>query len=221
VFSVNKLSCTGKIAYKIGPKHIRGPWTFVIMIDPFLIVKIFVLLNPFSSFPFLINAQKKKMNVTRVAIKAVLAAFAVALVIALVGPSLFSVFGISLDAFRIAGGIVLLLLSISMIRPHEEDRKMSATSLITIIATPMLTGPATISFITLSSFEIGLAPVLANLCLAFVAVGAVFIVFSMAVKKINPSAVDMVSRVSGLFLAAVAIEMIAKGIDGMVLSYIA
>jgi multiple antibiotic resistance protein len=190
------------------------------MIDPMLIVKIFVLLNPFSSFPFLINAQRKKMNVKVVAAKAVLAAFVIAVAIALVGPSLFGVFGISLDAFRIAGGIVLLLLAISMVRPHEEDRKMSATSIITIIATPMLTGPGTISFITLSAFDIGLIPVLVNLCFAFVLVGVVFVGFSLAVGKINPSLVDMVSRVSGLFLSAVAIEMIASGIHGMVMSYI-
>jgi multiple antibiotic resistance protein len=190
------------------------------MIDPFLIMQIFVLLNPFSSFPFLINAQKKKMHVKLVAAKAVLAAFAVAFVMALVGPSLFGVFGISIDAFRIAGGIVLLLLAISMVRPRDENRKMTETSLITIIATPMLTGPATISFVTLSALEIGLIPVLVNLCLSFVLVGVVFVAFSMSVGKINPSVVDMVSRVSGLFLAAVSIEMMANGIHGMIVSFI-
>ncbi|MFH0957029.1 MAG: MarC family protein [Candidatus Aenigmatarchaeota archaeon] len=190
------------------------------MLDLFLIISMFVLLDPFASFPFLINAKKKRMNVTLVALKAVLAAFVIAIAIALVGPSLFGVFGISLDSFRIAGGLILLLLSISMVKPPEDDESVTSTGIITIIATPMLTGPAMISFVTLHTFDLGLVPVLLNLSVAFLAVGAVFILFSRFLGKINPSVVDMVSRVSGLFLCAVSIEMISMGMHDMIISMV-
>jgi multiple antibiotic resistance protein len=188
------------------------------MIDILLITTMFVLLDPFASFPFLLNAKKKKMNVTIVALKAVLAAFVIAIAIALVGPSLFGVFGISLDSFRIAGGLILLLLSISMVRPQDDDEKVSSTGIIAIIATPLLTGPAMISFVTLQTFELGLVPVLLNLSVAFFAVGAVFVIFSRTLGSIDPSLVDIVSRIMGLFLCAVSIEMISTGMHDMVLA---
>ena len=86
------------------------------LFDFALIAQIFVLVNPLSSFPVLLSAYKSKMNVKRIAITAVLIAFVIAMIIAFVGPFLFDFFGITADSFRIAGGIVLLLLGLETIR---------------------------------------------------------------------------------------------------------
>jgi multiple antibiotic resistance protein len=190
------------------------------VLDTSLIIQIFVLLNPFASFTFLMAAYKKKMNVKIIAGKSVIVAFLIAVIITLFGPFLFSLFGITLDSFRIAAGVVLLLLAISMVRPQERHEIQKVNSLITIIAIPLLTGPATISFITIKAFEIGTIPVLLNLCAAFLAVGAVFILFSIMITKINVTVVDIMSRVTGLFLSAVAIEMMAKGVEGIAKSLV-
>ncbi len=190
------------------------------VLDTSLIVQIFVLLNPFASFTFLMAAYKKKMNVKIIAGKSVIVAFLIAVIITLFGPFLFSLFGITLDSFRIAAGVVLLLLAISMVRPQERHEIQKVNSLITIIAIPLLTGPATISFVTIKAFEIGTIPVLLNLCAAFLAVGAVFILFSIMITKINVTVVDIMSRVTGLFLSAVAIEMMAKGVEGIAKSLV-
>lgn len=185
-------------------------------IDIILILQIFALLNPLSSFPFLMAAYKKRMNVRKIAVRSVLVAFAVALVIAFAGPYLFKIFGITLDSFRIAGGAVLLLLGINMVKPKEEEEKVGKTSsLVTLIATPMLTGPATISFITIKVYEIGMVSLLTNLSIAFLFVGAIFFLFSVMIKRINPTVVDIMARILGLFITAVAIEMIASGIMGI------
>jgi len=182
------------------------------MIDISLIIQIFVLLNPLSSFPFLIAAYEKKMNLKAVVLKAVITAFAIAVVMALVGPTLFSVFGITLDSFRIAGGVVLIMLGYRMVRPKEEEQKVTnIDSLITIIATPMLTGPGTISFITIKSLELGSPTVLSNLCFSFLLVGFIFFMFSQQVSKVN-----ILSRILGLFLMAVAVEMISNGLEGII-----
>lgn len=183
-----------------------------------LIIQLFVLLNPFYSISFLISAHKKKMNVHTIAFKSVITAYIIALIIIFFGPFLFNIFGITLDSFRIAGGVVLLLLGINMVKSHEENGHefKAIDSLITLIATPLLTGPATISFITIKAYEIGKIPVFINVSLAFVLVGVVFILISYMVDKINLGLVDIASRVLGLFLSAVAIEMIAKGIEGSI-----
>jgi multiple antibiotic resistance protein len=89
-------------------------------------------------------------------------------------------------------------------------------SLIAIMATPLLTGPATISFITIKSMEIGMIPVFINLCAAFILVGTVFMLFSVFIDRINTKVIGIMSRVLGLFLSAIAIEMISAGIEGTI-----
>lgn len=182
-----------------------------------LIIQLFTIINPLSSFPVLLAAHKNKINVKKIAINAILVAFVIAIVIALVGTYLFSIFNISIDSFRIAGGIVLMLLGLGKISSKANDRKeiKETDALISIIATPLLTGPALISFIILRSFEFGRVSLISNLLFAFILVGIVFTIFAFSVKKINPKIISVLSRILGLFLVAVAIEMLAKGIHGL------
>lgn len=191
-----------------------GILTFISFV---LIFQIFILLNPLDSFPLLISAHKKKMNVRAIAYKSVLIAFIIALVIVFIGPFLFNLFGISLDSFRVAGGIILFLLGLSMVRSSEDDHSNigSVDGLISLIATPLLTGPAVISFITIKTYELGKIPILTNLFFAFLLVAISFILLSYFVDRINEKIINILSKVLGLFLTAVAIEMIVKGILGL------
>ena len=177
-----------------------------------LIIQLFILLNPLYSVSFLIRAHKQRMNVHVIAVKSVITAFVIATIVTFFGSFLFDIFGITPSSFRIAGGIVLLLLGINMVKSQEENHHefKAIDSLITLIATPLLTGPATISFITLKAYEMGKMTVFINVLLAFILVGMVFIILAYMIDKVNLGVVDIVSRVMGLFLSAVAIEMIAK-----------
>ncbi len=190
------------------------------IIDFALIIQLFILINPLSSFPVLLAAYKNRMNVKTIALGAVLIAFLIAIVIAIVGTTLFNLFRVSIDSFRIAGGIVLLLLGLDKIRPKDNGKNKQnlkeGDALTSIIATPLLTGPAVISFITIKAYEIGRLSIITNLFLAFIAVGIVFVIFGFTVKRINPKVIDIISKVLGLFLTAVAIEMIAKGLHGLI-----
>ncbi|MBU0756494.1 MAG: MarC family protein [Nanoarchaeota archaeon] len=184
-----------------------------------LVFQLFALLNPLSSVPFLLQAHNKKMNVKIIALKAVITAFSIAFIMVLLGKYIFDMFGISLDSFRVAGGVVLFLLGLSMVRPKDENNKKSDSSidgLITIIATPMLTGPGVISFVTLKTFEMGKTIVLINLIVGFILVGIVFMLFSIFIDRINVKLINITSRILGLFLTAVSIEMIAKGLEGII-----
>ncbi len=182
-----------------------------------LIFQIFVLVNPLSSFPILMEAWRKKMNVRKIAFTAVFIALTIALLVVFFGPFLFNMFGISVDSFKIAGGIVLLLLGLDTIRDKQQKTQVTKVdSLISIIATPLLTGPATISFITIKAFELGKMTLVTNILAAFVLVGAVFICFSFMISRINQKIVDITSKILGLFLMAVAIEMITSAVINLI-----
>jgi len=188
-------------------------------VDFALIAQIFALVNPLSSFPILMSAYENKMNVKKIAISAVFVALTIAVIIVFVGPALFKFFGITVDSFRIAGGLILLLLGIETVRSKEkhEDGKITKTdSIISIMATPLLTGPAVISFITIKAYEVGKITTLLNLLITFGIIALIFIIFAFFVRKINAKAVNLTSKVLGLFLTAVAIEMIASGIEGII-----
>ncbi|MEK6982616.1 MAG: MarC family protein [Candidatus Micrarchaeota archaeon] len=189
------------------------------MLDFVLILQLFVLLNPITSFSVLMDAYKKKMNVKKIAINAVLLAFAIAIIMVFVGPLLFTAFGVTLDSFKVAGGVVLFLLGLDTIRhtKHSEEEVNEVDGLISIIATPLLTGPATISFITIKTYELGQMPVVLNLIATFVMIMAIFVIFSSVISKINTKILSISSKIFGLFLTAMAIDMMAKGLSVLLL----
>jgi len=182
------------------------------MVDTTFVMQMFALLNPLSSFPVLMSAYKKKLDVKQIAVKASVAAFLIALFVLFFGPSFFKLYGVSIDSFRIAGGIILLLLGIDTVRPKpaREDTN-EVDSLIAIIATPLLTGPAVISFLTLKALDSGPTALVGDVTVSFIVVGAIFYIFSVMLPKINEKLVEILSKIMGLFLTAIAIEMIAAG----------
>jgi len=146
---------------------------------------------------------------------AVFIAFIIAIIIALIGPFIFNLFNITIDSFRIAGGVVLLLLGLDTIRSEKEEKDVKKIdSLISIIATPILTGPATISFLIVKTFEVGYFSIISDLVIAFIIVAVVVMVFAFSIGRVNEKVISISSKVFGLFLTAIAIEMIAKGIQG-------
>ncbi|MEM4634121.1 MAG: MarC family protein, partial [Candidatus Anstonellaceae archaeon] len=189
------------------------------MLNVALVMQLFALLNPLSSFPVLMAAYKKKMDVKSIAIKASLVAYAIALFVLFLGPQFFQLYGVSIDAFRLAGGVVLFLLGLDTVRPKPAKEEINEVdSLIAIIATPLLTGPAVISFLTIKAFDSGPIAILPDVSLAFLSVGAVFYIFSCLLPKVNGKVVEILSKIMGLFLTAIAIEMMANGAKGLILA---
>ena len=186
------------------------------MFNVAFIMQMFALLNPLSSFPVLMSAYKKKLDVRGIAVKASVVAYLVAMFCLFFGPQFFSLYGVSIDAFRVAGGVILFLLGIETVRPkpvHEEIGEVD--SLIAIIATPLLTGPAVISVLTIKAMEYGAMPLVPDVTISFIIVGAIFYIFSVMLPRINEKAVEILSKIMGLFLTAIAVEMIAKGMSAL------
>jgi multiple antibiotic resistance protein len=181
-------------------------------------MQLFALLNPLSSFPVLMAAYKKKLDVRTIAINASLAAYLIAIFIVLFGPAFFSLYGVSIDAFRFAGGVVLFLLGIETVRPKPAkklDDVSELDSVVAIIATPLLTGPAVISFLTIQAIDSGGVPLFISMTVAFLLVGIIFYIFAAMLPRINAKVVEIISKIMGLFLTAIAIQMMATGLTGL------
>jgi multiple antibiotic resistance protein len=144
---------------------------------------------------------------------AILTALLVGLIFLFLGKAVLTLMGISVGAFAIAGGIILLVQSI---RNMSTGRMMDAVKeemvAVVPIGTPLLAGPATITTLLLLTSQVPLAVVLeafvANVLIAW----AICLGSYRILKVMGQGGVRAVSRVFSLLLASIAVTMILKGL---------
>jgi multiple antibiotic resistance protein len=187
------------------------------VVDPFAAVPIFLAITAGDS------ADKRR----QMAARASLAAFVALTLFALAGGVIFQIFGISLGAFEIAGGIMLLLMAIDMMRAtpsrtrstEEEQRESAVKEDVAIVplAVPMLAGPGAIAtaMVLMKRAAWHLVPtaiVLASIALTCGITWAVLRGAARAQQFLKKTTLHVLERVMGLLLAAVAIEFMIGGL---------
>ncbi|GAB3487459.1 MarC family protein [Marinomonas epiphytica] len=159
----------------------------------------------------------------QVANKAIIAAIAIALVLLFFGGSLFAVLGITLDSFRIGSGILLFMSALSLVKdgtrnhavgmPSEEREDVSVVPL----AVPTIIGPATIGTILVYGAElqgweliIGIVGLLLALC------SLLLLLYSSSLieKVLGRTGLNILSKITGLILAAMAAQIFMGGVMG-------
>ena len=191
------------------------------------IVGIFVIVDPIGSVGIFLSVtngftQIKKEKAARFAGITVAAVLVIA---ALMGQAILDLFGIRLAAFSVAGGILFLILAVEMIRGEgaSQFHKLSKRSeqlpaaAIVPLGVPLMAGPGAISTVILAS------PGSANwfettiLISSIAVLGMVtWLCFSYAQyigKLIGDIGIQLISRIMGLILAALAVEYMVKGIQ--------
>ena len=134
------------------------------------------------------------------------------------GRQIFTLFGITLDSFRIGGGILLLLSGISLV--HGKTNTPAATSgdvAVVPLAIPIIVGPATTATILVMGAEMDdlAARAVGTLALlaAVACVAAVLLAGSAIHRYLGTRGLAILSRLTGLILAALAAQMIMTGIQ--------
>ena len=189
---------------------------------------LFAIVDPFAAVPpFLaMTASDTPEQRRRMARTACITCAGIMGLFAALGPAIFKMFGITLAAFQIAGGLVLLLSSLDMIRaqkspmretPEELAEGMSKDDIaITPLAVPLLAGPGAITT------SIVLAGRAANLqqtvifyaLIAFVALLSYWTLTLAAAsaKKLSPTILNIITRLMGLLLAAIGVQLILSAL---------
>jgi len=154
----------------------------------------------------------------RLVTEATLTALAISAVFLAFGKAIFKLLGITDNDFRIAGGIVLLILAIVdlLFSQSEERRRPSESVGVVPIGIPLIMGPAALTTILISQeaygFWITLASLLANLMIAW----TVFRYADYFLRLVGAAGTKAVAKVMALFLAAIAVMMIRIGVQGIV-----
>jgi multiple antibiotic resistance protein len=135
--------------------------------------------------------------------------------------------GVSLGAMQVGGGVIVLLLAIAMVLGKESTFKGSPSianedgvreAAIVPLAVPLLAGPAAFSYVMGNSAwhtSADLIHVVVPILLVGIACWITFYMASQAEKKIRQSTLDVIQRVGGFILAAIAVEMMATGLRGL------
>jgi len=189
---------------------------------------LFAIINPLAAVPtfFAMTPDNTEAERLKMARTACLTATGVLILFAATGNALFSVFGITIAAFQMAGGLLLLLVSLDNLRARrsgvhetEEEKAEGAAKAdvsITPLAIPMLAGPGAITTAILLESKAKNLFYDGILLLLFVLVGlASYLILRVAVKKasrINPIVMNITTRLMGLMLAATAAQFIIDGV---------
>ena len=188
---------------------------------------IFFLVDPFAALPtFLaVTAGANEVRRRQIARKATLTAWIVLSVFSVAGKYLFQLFGISLAAFEIAGGIILLLIGLDMLEAkrsatqesseeaHEAAQKQDAG--IVPLGVPMLAGPGSITSVMVLVGQVQvwwqLAAILGSILLTAVICYLVLGNSDRVAKALGETGIRILVRVMGLLLVALAVQYFVNG----------
>ena len=179
---------------------------------------LFVILDPILSVPIFAGMTKGQSSreIHKQAFIAVAVAGVLMYIFLIFNTAIFEILGLTLSTFQIAGGILLFLLGMEMALGIElcKSKDHSPTAAGVVIGTPLLCGPGAITTVMLLSKDYGiLIPFIAiTLCLA---VTWVILYYSAGIQKALGTVVtDIMGKVLGMLVAAIAIRIIFSGIIG-------
>ncbi|HQQ25070.1 MAG TPA: MarC family protein [Methanomassiliicoccales archaeon] len=174
---------------------------------------LFFIFDPFATVPMFISLTKDQNQKEQMASanKAVFVAGLLFVIFALIGAELLALFSITVDAFRIAGGIVLLLMAMEIIFSLQLSKKEETSVAWVIIATPMLSGPGVITTAILLVHLYGHFTVLIAGVISLAITWGIMRNSLLISQKVGNNAIDVFSKIIGMLLAAIAVEFIMRG----------
>jgi multiple antibiotic resistance protein len=185
------------------------PNTFIPL---FVAIDLFWLLPIFMGMTAEVTDEKRRSIVTQ----SVLTAFLVSLAFVAVGEFIFSVIGITTSDFKVAGGILLLVIAVMDIMGAQEKTKGPRETLgVVPIGVPLIVGPAVLTTILVLTEHYGVMPTVTGLLINLVLVWGALLVAGRIIKLIGLNGVMALSKIMAILLAAIAVMMIRLGMQGI------
>lgn len=198
------------------------------MDTPFLItsfVTLFVIVDPIGLTPlFAAMTQDMKIKVQRqIATRAIIVAFFILVAFALFGDAILSFAGISMPAFRIAGGILLFITALDMLferrtkrREGQKDEELRDDPSVFPLAIPLIAGPGSIATVILlagnTNVENSLIWTFGVIAAVLSSVFAMFLTAPLIQRALGKTGINVTTRLLGMLLAALAVQFVMDGI---------
>ena len=201
---------------------------------------LFAVIDPLGVIPFF-SGLTSHLDIRRkrkILIKALVTAFFVLVMFTLAGPQLLALFGITVDAFRIAGGVIFFGIGLDMLQSkprrwhtgigrayardlelHEADHEDDDPS-VTPLAIPMIAGPGSITTVMVLTpqgpghlaLPLVLGAVLANLLLA----GVILMGADAVLAKLGRTGMKVIEKLMGLLMTVIAVQLMINGVTPVI-----
>ena len=198
--------------------------TFFVVIDAVAVAPIFASLT----------VGKGAAYARAMAVKSAVVAAVILYLFALFGPWLLKHMGISLNAFRVGGGVLLFLIAIEMVFEKRQERQKTRADAVLAdseisgqlddisvfpIGIPMIAGPGSIATAMLSmqsagSDPVGVGIVVAAIGLNLVLTALIFLASGPLMKIMGENIAGAIARIFGVILSALAVQLIVDGLKG-------
>jgi multiple antibiotic resistance protein len=190
--------------------------TLLVITDPPGMVPIFLALTG------RLSARERR----RAAWQAVALALGVIVVFAVAGQRLLAYLHVSLPALQAAGGLLLILIALELLTGRTDRPDQQATSNIALVplGTPLLAGPgaivATMLFVKRAGGAGDIVAIGVAILAVMIAVWLVLHFSGVIVKLLRPAGIEVLTRIAGLLLAAIAVQLIADAVAALVTGYV-
>ena len=182
----------------------------------FTFIPLFIVIDALGSLPFVVSFSEHMTHQERnkTVHIAIFTAVIVGLVFLFFGQFILNVLDISIGSFAIAGGIILLVLSIRHMTTGRMVETIKEEMVAVVpIGTPLLAGPATITTLLLLVTQFPIYIVLISFVLNLIIAWIVFMQSNRIISFMGQGGLKAVSKVFSLLLAAIAVNMMIQGLD--------
>jgi len=183
-------------------------------------IPLFVAVDAIGTIPIFLSlvegSSKNQRN--KIILDAVVTAVAVAIIFMFIGTWVFSLLGITIPDFQIAGGALLFVIAVRLLLPGAQKSVLTSSRDKDIgvfpLGTPLITGPAVLATTLMMLNSFGFIPTLVALVLNMFFVWITLVKTDTIMKLIGPSGTRALSKIMYILLAAIAVMMIRHGIIG-------
>jgi multiple antibiotic resistance protein len=191
-------------------------------------VTLLVILDPPGAVPIFLalTGQMERRQRHRAALQAVALACGVIVAFAVLGRQILGYLHIDLPALQGAGGLLLLLVALELLTGKTNDPRDQATTNVALVplGTPLLAGPgaivATMLFVRRAHHISGYVAVAAGILAVMIIVYLVLRFSGILVRILRPSGIEVVTRIAGLLVAAIAVQLLADAVGAFVTTYL-
>jgi multiple antibiotic resistance protein len=178
-------------------------------------IALFIIIDPLGLLPVFMglthNCPPKERF--RIFAKSATVAFVLMVLLSFAGNGVLTFFGITLADFKIAGGILLLLLALKIVNGAHYGMSPDARPGVVPIAVPLLVGPGAITTNIVLLGTYGLWNTLLALVITFALSFAIFSTMGLWHRILGKTGSDVIAKMMGMLLAAIAVQFIRQGIQ--------
>jgi len=187
-------------------------------------IPIFVAMDAIGVLPMFIGFTErlKPRERQKILTQSIITAFVIGIVFLFLGKWIFKVLGILVADFKIAGGLVLLAISLRDILSHEKSRKIPSDTLGAVpIGTPLITGPAVLTTIIILLDSYGMFLTITSFVINLILTWITFSYAAVISNFLGKAGSKAFSKIASLLLAAIAVMMMRKGIVDTIAYFLA